>query len=176
MAFDSAEQIADSDFCNVVQDIADVAHFTATNHVSELEKARRHLGEGMDRLLTSPHAQLPAQPALELSGDAITALRSLWAVIQDMKNAAPGEDGSRETELKAAVRRAVTSLDPAHTFTEEKMEAGKDKKAPEQTPRKRERLSSKRRKYDERENETEMAALIGDDDDEGDGRDEEQGT
>lgn len=148
MTFDSAKQIEDSDFCNVIQDIADVAHHTAatptkarrgirSNHVSDLEKAKRNLKEDMHSLLTSPHANLQAQPALEISGDAITALRSLWAVLQDTKNVAPEEASPEEIEetLKAAVRRAVTSLDPAHTFTEEEVEAAEDKKSNPSVPK-----------------------------------------
>ena len=135
MASELAGNIEDSDFYNAIQDIADVAHYTTatpikarrgvrSNHVSELENAKSNLREDMHRLITSPHAQLQAQPALQVSGDAITALRSLWTVVQNMKNIVPGEAGSSETEteLKAAVRRAVTCLDPAHTFTGEEIE------------------------------------------------------
>jgi hypothetical protein len=129
------KEIEDVDFHNVVQGIGHVAHFAAatptrarrgvrSSNVSELDIARGNLREDMHRLITSPHTQPRAQPALELGGDAITAIRSLWTVLQKMKSAVPGEAVSREAELKAAVRRAVTSLNPAHTFTDEEMEEG----------------------------------------------------
>ena len=71
--------------------------------------------------MNTPHNQPQSQPGLELSADAIKALRSLSKMLERLKQLDnPGE--ADEEELIAAVERAVAGIDSGHTFGEETME------------------------------------------------------
>jgi hypothetical protein len=81
--------VADTDVANVLNDIQQVVCATAAtpkqagsgvrnDHIAGLEKAEEHSKKNMARLLASPHAQLiGGNPKIELSGEAVKALRSL---------------------------------------------------------------------------------------------------
>ena len=139
MAFDSIEDIKDSDFRNGIQDVSDVVHSTAAastkttrgisnNDISNIEAAKRNLND-LNHLITSLHAILePKEPKRELDDHAIAALHCLQAAIQDFKNATPEEAGLKDAEMDAAVKRAVTAMNPKRTFTEETAGTAKDKK------------------------------------------------
>jgi len=139
MAFDSIEDIKDSDFRNGIQDISEVVHSTAAastktirsisnNDISNLEAAKRNLND-LNHLMTSLHAMLePREPKRELDDHAIAALHCLQAAIQDFKNATPEEADLKDAKMDAAVKRAVTAMNLKRSFTEETAGTAKDNK------------------------------------------------
>ncbi|CAO2652518.1 Nn.00g008010.m01.CDS01 [Neocucurbitaria sp. VM-36] len=193
MASESFQQIKDSDYRNFVQDITDVVHLTTTeptkatpdiysDHMSKLENAKRKLRKDMHRLLNSPHVQRQAAPKLELSSEAVAALRSLYAIVQDVLKLAPEDVGSKEyAEMEAAVHRAVTAINPTHTFPEKKTGTAKDEGALKTSRKRQLALKLKNRREDEDDEDAELAELIGDDweddseDEETDGEEEDAG-
>ncbi|KAG9188281.1 hypothetical protein G6011_02204 [Alternaria panax] len=181
MASDLTEQkCADVDYQNVVKGVMDVVDHSRcptpsagkakqgmrTSNPDILGKAKSKLQGDLVRLVTSPHTQAPQVPEITLSANTVTALRDLWSLLQEIKSLDPSNLDSKEADLKAAVHRAVTSLDPTHIF--EATAAAKDQKAPDQETRKsQQRVAAKQKKrYQEDEDGDNEEDLIGEDMDE----------
>ncbi|EAT82056.1 hypothetical protein HBH56_104980 [Parastagonospora nodorum] len=133
------KDIKDADVYNVITDIMDVVHFAAATPVKalrgarskpgvELENSKSSLQESMHRLINSPHEQPQAQPQLQLSGKAVSALRTLYTAVQRRKDCIPEESEAAGKELEAALLHAVMALDPSRNFPEEEVNENPDDK------------------------------------------------
>lgn len=136
MEMGALDEVQDTDYQNVLQSAGKIARCLSsvplkqrrgqrTYNKDDLEVAEQALSDDVQRLLTSPHAQVVSPPP-SMSREATMALRALYDVVQVMIDA--GDDASKyEKELEAAVKRVVTAVHPEHTIEEEKS-GEKDKK------------------------------------------------
>jgi len=133
MELNALDDVQDINYLNVLKSVENVARSVTTKQrrgqrmidKDVLEVAEQALSDDVQRLLASPHAQVVSPPR-EYNREQTMALRALYDMTQVMIDA--GDDASKyEKELETAVRRAVTALEPEHTFEEEESDE-KDRK------------------------------------------------
>ncbi|OAL43213.1 hypothetical protein IQ07DRAFT_300560 [Pyrenochaeta sp. DS3sAY3a] len=123
-------QIPDTDFHNVWQDVKSVVrlsqealekpregmHGIHKAKLDELADAQSRLERDMHTLVNSPYTQLHEPPPIELSREAVTALRALWTILEDMKELPMDQRSCKDKELARAMQRAILSLNPNYEF------------------------------------------------------------
>lgn len=133
------DAIQDSDVANVLRAIKDVEHHAATTTTSvnkglkrrnkqannELQRAKEALCKDMHRLLASPYARGQTKPStLALNASAVSALRALWKLLQDMKNMAKQDTISEavKARFETTMQQVVVAIDPGHSLPQEEEE------------------------------------------------------